>query len=201
MFAKRCNDTIRIYDSYLYRESIKEIDGRFYNADEKCWVVPLTAQNASTLGLLGADLDQELKELAKTARVANVAPSEHRKPRVRVKLFKHQQDAYNFALDIFEHNKAVALLADMGTGKSMMTIAITGTLEAEKGVKRMLVVCPKSIVGVWEEEFRKKEDKKKKKTTQHGTEGEKEETGEQVEARVCAPNYRCQLRKLLAVGE
>ncbi len=169
MFAKRCNDTIRIYDSYLYRESIKEIDGRFYNADEKCWVVPLTAQNASTLGLLGADLDQELKELAKTARVANVAPSEHRKPRVRVKLFKHQQDAYNFALDIFEHNKAVALLADMGTGKSMMTIAITGTLEAEKGVKRMLVVCPKSIVGVWEEEFRKFADYKYALTVLDGT--------------------------------
>ena len=48
----------------------------------------------------------------------------------------------------------LALLADMGTGKSMMTIAITGTLEAERGVKKMLVVCPKSIVGVWEEEFR-----------------------------------------------
>ncbi len=32
--------------------------------------------------------------------------------------------------------KAVALLADMGTGKSMMTIAITGTLEADKGEKK-----------------------------------------------------------------
>lgn len=169
MRAVKANETIRIYDCYLYRESIKEIDGRFYDADDKCWVVPLTAQNASTLGLLGADLDQELKELAKTARVANVAPSEHRKPRVRVKLFKHQQDAYNFALDIFEHNKAVALLADMGTGKSMMTIAITGTLEAEKGVKRMLVVCPKSIVGVWEEEFRKFADYKYALTVLDGT--------------------------------
>lgn len=131
--------------------------------------MPLTAQNASTLGLLGADLDQELNELAKTARVANVAVCEHREPRVKAKLFKHQKDAYNFALDIFEHNKAVALLADMGTGKSMMTIAITGTLEAEKGVKRMLVVCPKSIVGVWEEEFRKFADYKYALTVLDGT--------------------------------
>lgn len=169
MRAVKANDTIRIYDCYLYRESIKEIDGRFYDADDKCWVVPLTAQNASTLGLLGADLDQELNELAKTARVANVAVCEHREPRVKAKLFKHQKDAYNFALDIFEHNKAVALLADMGTGKSMMTIAITGTLEAEKGVKRMLVVCPKSIVGVWEEEFRKFADYKYALTVLDGT--------------------------------
>lgn len=42
MRAVKANETIRIYDCYLYRESIKEIDGRFYDADDKCWVVPLT---------------------------------------------------------------------------------------------------------------------------------------------------------------
>lgn len=155
MYAVQRGETIRIYDSYLYRESIKEIEGRFYDADDKCWVIPLSAQNASTLGLLGADLDEELKEKAKTARGAFVSACGHREPRVKAKLFKHQQDAYDFALETFEHSKAVALLADMGTGKSMMTIAITGTLEAEKGIRKMLVVCPKSIVGVWDDEFRK----------------------------------------------
>ncbi|WP_303645045.1 DEAD/DEAH box helicase, partial [uncultured Muribaculum sp.] len=154
---------------YQYRESIKEIEGRFYDADEKCWVIPLTVHNASTLSLLGASLDESLKELAKTARVAFVSRCEHRKPRVKAKLFAHQQDAYVFALDTFEKGKAVALLADMGTGKSMMTIAITGTLEADKGVKKMLVVCPKSIVGVWEDEFRKFADYRYALTVLDGT--------------------------------
>lgn len=94
---------------------------------------------------------------------------EHREPRVKAQLFKHQRDAYDFALETFEKSKAVALLADMGTGKSMMTIAITGTLEADKGVKKMLVVCPKSIVGVWEEEFRKFADYKYALTVLDGT--------------------------------
>ena len=169
MYAVQCNESIRVYDCYQYRESIKEIEGRFYDADEKCWVIPLTAQNASTLSLLGASLDESLKELAKTARVAFVSRCEHRKPRVKAKLFAHQQDAYDFALDAFERGKAVALLADMGTGKSMMTIAITGTLEAEKGVKKMLVVCPKSIVGVWEDEFRKFADYRYALTVLDGT--------------------------------
>ena len=169
MYAVQCNESIRVYDCYQYRESIKEIEGRFYDADEKCWVIPLTAQNASTLSLLGASLDESLKELAKTARVAFVSSCEHRKPRVKAKLFAHQQDAYDFALDAFEKGKAVALLADMGTGKSMMTIAITGTLEAEKGVKKMLVVCPKSIVGVWEDEFRKFADYRYALTVLDGT--------------------------------
>lgn len=169
MYAVQCNESIRVYDCYQYRESIKEIEGQFYDADEKCWVIPLTAQNASTLSLLGASLDESLKELAKTARVAFVSRCEHRKPRVKAKLFAHQQDAYDFALDAFEKGKAVALLADMGTGKSMMTIAITGTLEADKGVKKMLVVCPKSIVGVWEDEFRKFADYRYALTVLDGT--------------------------------
>ena len=169
MYAVQCNESIRVYDCYQYRESIKEIEGRFYDADEKCWVIPLTAQNASTLSLLGASLDESLKELAKTARVAFVSRCEHRKPRVKAKLFAHQQDAYDFALDAFEKGKAVALLADMGTGKSMMTIAITGTLEEDKGVKKMLVVCPKSIVGVWEDEFRKFADYRYALTVLDGT--------------------------------
>ena len=169
MYAVQCNESIRVYDCYQYRESIKEIEGRFYDADEKCWIIPLTAHNASTLSLLGASLDESLKELAKTARVAFVSRCEHRKPRVKAKLFAHQQDAYDFALDAFERGKAVALLADMGTGKSMMTIAITGTLEAEKGVKKMLVVCPKSIVGVWEDEFRKFADYRYALTVLDGT--------------------------------
>ena len=169
MYAVQCNESIRVYDCYQYRESIKEIEGRFYDADEKCWVIPLTAQNASTLSLLGASLDESLKELAKTVRVAFVSRCEHRKPRVKAKLFAHQKDAYDFALDAFEKGKAVALLADMGTGKSMMTIAITGTLEADKGVKKMLVVCPKSIVGVWEDEFRKFADYRYALTVLAGT--------------------------------
>lgn len=169
MYAVQCNESIRVYDCYQYRESIKEIEGRFYDADEKCWIIPLTAHNASTLSLLGASLDESLKELAKTARVAFVSRCEHRKPRVKAKLFAHQHDAYDFALDTFEKGKAVALLADMGTGKSMMTIAITGTLEADKGVKKMLVVCPKSIVGVWEDEFRKFADYRYALTVLDGT--------------------------------
>lgn len=72
MRAVRQGDTIRIYDSYLYRESIKEIDGRFYDADEKCWVIPLNSKNVATLGLLGATLDKELTEMAKTERGAFV---------------------------------------------------------------------------------------------------------------------------------
>lgn len=169
MYAKKDKETIRIYDSYLYRESIKEIDGRYYDADEKCWVVPLTKQNASVLWLMGAELEDELKELAKTARDANLKPMSRPVPRVKAKLYEHQQKAYEFALGILEHGKGLAILADMGTGKSLMSIAITGTLNADGKVDKLLVVCPKSIVGVWEEEFRKFADYRYALTVLDGT--------------------------------
>ena len=92
MRAVRQGDTIRIYDSYLYRESIKEIDGRFCDADEKCWIIPLNSKNVATLGLLGATLDKELTEMAKTERGAFVSVCTHPTPRVKAKLFRHQQD-------------------------------------------------------------------------------------------------------------
>lgn len=169
MYAKKDKETIRIYDSYLYRESIKEMDGRYYDADEKCWVVPLTKQNASVLWLMGAELEDELKELAKTARDANLKPVSRPVPRVKAKLYEHQQKAYEFALGILEHGKGLAILADMGTGKSLMSIAITGTLNADGKVDKLLVVCPKSIVGVWEEEFRKFADYRYALTVLDGT--------------------------------
>ena len=44
---------------------------------------------------------------------------------------------------------------EMGTGKSLTTIAVAGRLFLESKVERMLIVAPLSILGVWQEEFRK----------------------------------------------
>ena len=147
---------IKVYDSYLYKESIKEIDGRFYDADDKAWCIPVSARNAATVELLGAEVDDEIKELAKTQKTEQkVSETKHPEPKVKATLYQHQKNAYDYALDTFEEGKALAILADMGTGKSLMTIAIVGTLIETKAVKKLLVVCPKSIVGVWETEFQK----------------------------------------------
>ena len=51
---------IRIYNAFLIKESIKEIDGRFYDADDKAWVVPYSKENAGLLALLGVSLGEGL---------------------------------------------------------------------------------------------------------------------------------------------
>ncbi len=156
MLAVRSDDYIKIHDAYLYRESIRDIDGHYYCNEDKTWFVPLNERNVRALSLMGATLDEELRKYLKpdVGRFLNTSGG-HVAPSIKVKLYDHQQKAYDFALNVFEEGRAVAILADMGTGKSLMTISIVGALEGVSKVKRLLVVCPKSIVGVWEEEYKK----------------------------------------------
>ncbi len=52
-------------------------------------------------------------------------------------------------------SRGAALLMEMGTGKSLTAIAITGALSNAGRIHRVLVVAPLSILGVWEVEFQK----------------------------------------------
>ena len=42
-----------------------------------------------------------------------------------------------------------------GTGKTLTSIAIVGQLWKERRIRKVLIVAPLSILGVWEEEFQK----------------------------------------------
>lgn len=46
-------------------------------------------------------------------------------------------------------SSGVALLMGMGTGKSLVSVSLTNIIEA----KRVLILCPVSVVGVWGREF------------------------------------------------
>ncbi len=74
---------------------------------------------------------------------------------IKVKPYEHQKVAVNFAMEKLESNGCAALLMDMGLGKSLTSIAIIGLLLQEEKVNKVLVVCPSSIINVWEKEFQK----------------------------------------------
>lgn len=52
-------------------------------------------------------------------------------------------------------SKSVAILAEMGTGKTLISIGIAGQLYLKNEIKKLLIVAPLSITRVWEEEFAK----------------------------------------------
>jgi len=70
---------------------------------------------------------------------------------LKVKPYSHQRDAYNAA----KGRSAFAFLAEQGTGKTIMAIATLGDLYADGQIHRAIVVCPKSVLSVWEREFAK----------------------------------------------
>jgi len=75
--------------------------------------------------------------------------------------YKHQRDAFDFACRLFDLkndsplSKGTAFLMEMGTGKTITSIAVTGALHLSGRILKVLIVAPLSIVGVWDEEFRK----------------------------------------------
>lgn len=77
---------------------------------------------------------------------------------VKAKPYAHQYKAFEFACTKFgilpgEFSSGVALLMEMGTGKTITSIGIAGILYQFGKIRRVLVVAPLSILGVWEEEF------------------------------------------------
>lgn len=78
---------------------------------------------------------------------------------IKVKPYFHQQMAFDFACNKFGitapciASSGVALLMEMGCGKSLTAIGIAGALYQFGRIRRAIVVCPLSIVGVWQQEF------------------------------------------------
>jgi len=76
---------------------------------------------------------------------------------IRAAPFAHQTAAFESAMSMFNSGKShgYAFLMEMGTGKSLTAIAVTGRLYLDEKISRVLIVAPLSILGVWQAEFEK----------------------------------------------
>lgn len=80
---------------------------------------------------------------------------------IKANPYRHQCEAFELVCRLFgiaggdAISQGAALLMEMGTGKTITSIAITGALYLSGKIRRVLVVAPLSIVGVWDEEFQK----------------------------------------------
>ncbi len=80
---------------------------------------------------------------------------------VKGRPFAHQQNAFDFACQLFGltpsaiRSNGVAILAEMGCGKTFITIGIMGIMYQFGLVNRVLICAPLSLLGVWQEEIEK----------------------------------------------
>ena len=99
MNAIRDGNHIRVMDAYAVKESIKEIDGKFYDPDNKAWIVPYSKENVKLLYLLGATLDDALLPDIQTEPAGDEDPILPMP--IKATPYQHQVRAYNFALRTF----------------------------------------------------------------------------------------------------
>ena len=75
---------------------------------------------------------------------------------IRLEPYEHQKEAFDFAMSRFrEGHHGAAMLMEMGCGKSLVGVAVAGSLYEQSLIGTVLIIAPLSILGVWEEEFRK----------------------------------------------
>ncbi len=76
---------------------------------------------------------------------------------IRAAPYRHQEEAFAFVRQLLASPQGggAALLMEMGTGKTLTSVAITGALWNTGRIQRLLIVAPLSILGVWEDEFQK----------------------------------------------
>src|SRR5690606_18894718 len=68
---------------------------------------------------------------------------------VKAKPFEHQVRAFALARTLDNS----ALLMEQGTGKTLVTIAVAGARYLKGEIRRLLVVCPSSVLYEWKRQF------------------------------------------------
>lgn len=127
-----------------------------------CWMLPATLDTCMELRRHSVAFSEALENCeAKADKVRryidSVKRSAHAEPlkpipiKAPYALYQHQVKAYNIALAL----RGAALLMDMGTGKTLTTVAVTGRRFLDGKIKRVLIIAPTSVCAVWPQEYQK----------------------------------------------
>ena len=99
MLAIRFENEIKIINGFLFKDSIKEIAGRRYDAETKAWYVPCTDSNVALLRMLGAEFREGL-DIQRDAGTAIADEPPVVVMPIKATPYRHQIAAFNFALRV-----------------------------------------------------------------------------------------------------
>ncbi len=166
MFMDIYKNQIALYDCFLQKEELKDKFGASFDRSEKAWLIPASvgtilkikdiyhpkiSTNVNVFMNSQNEIQNKLKEF-KENQDAKLDYNFSNNIR-NATLMRHQQIAGNISMTLYNNgHSGVMLDMEMGTGKTMSAMAVVGAL---KDVKRVLVVCPKISLGVWEREYEK----------------------------------------------
>lgn len=107
------------------------------------------------LGIEGA-LTPEEEEFCEKIMTMQDMPQYELHPRYKDLARPYQQAGYNWLRFLYEHKFGACLADDMGLGKTLQTIMLLQTLKEK--AKKILIICPVSILYNWKNELEKFSD-------------------------------------------
>ena len=159
--AKAQSGEIRASARYPEGKFLKQVAGAKWDSAGKAWKIPATIANAMSLRLAvkerGYTLlgDSAMANLIRAAVKQSTAAVEVKQsgtldqPAKRVyDAWRHQLEAYNFAAGL----DSAMLNMEMGTGKTKVVIDL---IQNDPTIRVAVVICPTSVVGVWQREIEK----------------------------------------------
>ena len=150
------DDRLAIQATFLHKDTCKAVPGARWDKTAKVWTYPATPGAARAIHEhfpgQATWTDEAAALLVEAERIADAAAHKTADDLPAIPLTKttpwaHQLRAYHFAKEL----PAVMLALDMGVGKTKISI----DLIINHGWRRVLILCPKSVVAVWPLEFEK----------------------------------------------
>lgn len=161
------NNHIAVSECFDQKDRLKNEFGARWNEKNKVWLLGATLENAKKLKnafnpvfddiILGVFRQKQSRDkLVKDIKNGSYSARFDFSKLINVPLMEHQVKGANIAMEVFDNNgSGVMFSMEMGTGKTMTAMATIGKLAETKGIKRVLVVCPKVAMQVWEQEYDK----------------------------------------------
>lgn len=152
----------------------RAVPGRRWDPFNKQWVLPLAPPTLEALKevspiVLDEQLTGMIRPKTPESPQTDVADVRDDLPIKGVTPFHHQKEAYTLAVS----RPAVAILHEMGCGKTLTTVAVMGRRYLDGQIQRALVVAPLSVVPVWGKEIAQYADYPVTVTTLKGSSSQK----------------------------
>lgn len=153
--ARLLTDCIMVTADYAQADYWRAVPGRKWDPFTKAWRLPLASASYDALRNItplstDAPLAAILRPIVdKPDPQQNVSDLRDDMPIRGVTPFAHQRQAYTLAMT----RPSVAILHEMGCGKTLTAVAVMGRRYLDRQIQRVLIVAPLSVMPVWKREI------------------------------------------------
>lgn len=152
---------LSIKSDYYYRHRIKAIPTATFDANRREWVI-----ESYMLGLLEQQFAGELvyktprwvilrQPAPDMAKMYTISDPTIKAPSLKLTPYDYQDYGIRFMIDKIQNYGFVLNADDVGLGKTIQTIGVVKWYIENMGIKKILIVCKKSIKKQWSDEFDK----------------------------------------------